>query len=191
MMSAPEASVIAHTRAWVEQAVIGLELCPFANTPHDRRQIRYQVSEAVDADSLLQDLCNELHLLAAADPAAVETTLLIHPRAMADFLDYNDFLEAADGAVRALGYEGVLQVASFHPQYQFAGTEPDDVTNASNRSPYATLHLLREASVERAVHALGDTEQIYRRNLRTLEDLGPAGWARLMAMILDADKTGG
>ncbi len=190
-MNAPQASVIVHTRAWVEQAVIGLELCPFAKTPQARGQIRYQVSDAVDADSLLQDLCNELHLLSAADPAAVETTLLIHPRAMADFLDYNDFLEAADGAVRALGYEGVLQVASFHPRYQFAGTEPDDVTNASNRSPYPTLHLLREASVERAVQALGDTDQIFRRNLRTLEDLGPAGWGRLQATILDADKAGG
>ena len=181
-------AIIAQTRAWVMQAVIGLELCPFARAAQARGQVRYVVTQATDADRLLQALEEELHRLAATDSGAVETTLLIHPRAMNDFLDYNDFLEAADAAVEALGYSGVLQVASFHPDYQFAGTGPDDVTNATNRSPYPTLHLLREASVERAVEAFGDTDQIYRNNIRTLQALGPEGWSRIQALIRDGSS---
>ena len=183
--------VIARTQAWVEQAVIGLELCPFARAVQARGQIRYVHSEATDADGLLQALSEELHLLAAADPASLETTLLIHPRALVDLLDYNDFLDAADGAVAALGYESVLQVASFHPDYQFEGTRSDDITNATNRSPYPTLHLLREASVDRAVQAFGDTGQIYRSNVRTLQTLGQEGWARLQTRIRDAGNDAG
>jgi hypothetical protein len=175
--------VIARTRAWVAQVVIGLDLCPFAKAAQVRDQIRYVVSEATDADGLLQSLSEELHRLAATDPGAVETTLLIHPRAMNDFLDYNDFLEAADAAVEALGYSGVLQVASFHPHYQFEGTDPDDVSNATNRSPYPTLHLLREASVQRAVEAFGNTDEIYRKNIRTLQTLGGDGWSRIQERI--------
>lgn len=175
--------VIARTRAWVAHAVVGLDLCPFARSAQVREQVRYVVSQAADADQLLQSLAEELHLLAAADPGAMETTLLIHPHVMNDFLDYNDFLEAADAAVEALGYSGVLQVASFHPLYQFAGTGIDDITNASNRSPYPTLHLLRESSIERAVQAFGDTDRIYRNNIRTLQALGAAGWGTLQAKI--------
>ena len=176
------------TRKWVEEAVIGLDLCPFAKAVQARRQIRYVLTTATDADGLVQALSDELHLLAAADPGAIETTLLIHPHVMKDFLDYNDFLEAADGAVAALGYEGVLQVASFHPLYQFEGTAADDVTNATNRSPFPTLHLLREASVERAVQAYGDTEQIYRNNVRALQALGQQGWVDLDARIRAIDS---
>lgn len=172
---------ITRTRAWVEQAVIGLELCPFAKAVQVRDQIRYVASDATDADSLLQALSDELHLLAATDPTRLETTLLIHPGALLDFLDFNDFLEVADATVEALGYAGVLQVASFHPHYQFDGTDVDDVTNATNRSPYPTLHLLREASIDRAVQAYGDTGQIYRNNIRTLQALGSEGWAQLQA----------
>jgi hypothetical protein len=175
--------VVSRTRTWVTQAVIGLDLCPFAKAAQVRDQIRYVVSAATDADGLLQSLSEELHRLAATDPGALETTLLIHPQVMNDFLDYNDFLEAADATVEALGYSGVLQVASFHPHYQFEGTEADDVTNATNRSPYPTLHLLREASVERAVEAFGDTDQIFRKNIRTLQALGQSGWSRLQAAI--------
>jgi hypothetical protein len=174
---------IARTRAWVEQAVIGLNLCPFARSVQAREQIRYVLTRAVDADGLLQALCEELDLLAAADPAALETTLLIHPHAMVDFLDYNDFLEAADGAVKALGYTGVLQVASFHPMYQFQGTAADDVTNATNRSPFPTLHLLRESSIDRAIRTFGDTDRIYRANVRTLQALGKPGWDEVQARI--------
>ena len=176
-------AVVARTRAWVTQAVIGLDLCPVAKATQVRGQVRYVVSDATDADGLLQSLEEELHRLAATDPGTVETTLLIHPRVMNDFLDYNDFLEAADAAVEALGYTGVLQVASFHPRYRFEGSEPDDITNATNRSPYPTLHLLREASVERAVEAFGDTDEIYRKNIRTLQALGRKGWAEIQAKI--------
>ena len=182
-------AVVARTRAWVTQAVIGLDLCPFAKAAQVRGQVRYVVSQATDADGLLQALEEELHRLAATDPGALETTLLVHPRVMNAFLDYNDFLEAADAAVEALGYSGVLQVASFHPDYQFDGTEPDDVTNATNRSPYPTLHLLREASVQRAVDAFGDIDEIYRKNIRTLQALGPGGWSRIQAIF--ADRAGG
>jgi len=174
-------AVIAETRAWVDRAVIGLNLCPFAKAVQIKNQIRYAVSDAVDAEALLDTLREELRSLAGADPAQVETTLLIHPRVLTDFADFNDFLGAADAALEALGYAGVLQVASFHPQYRFAGTAADDVTNATNRSPYPTLHLLREESIDRAVAAFPEAKTIYERNIRTLQALGPQGWSALEA----------
>lgn len=180
-MSFVAATVIAETRAWVDRAVIGLNLCPFAKAVQVKGQIRYAVTDATDTDALLEALREELRLLADADPAQVETTVLIHPGVLADFLDFNDFLEVADAALEALGYAGVLQVASFHPQYQFAGTGADDMTNATNRSPYPTLHLLREASIDRAVAAFPEAKTIYERNIRTLQALGPQGWAALQA----------
>jgi hypothetical protein len=180
-MSFVAATVIAETRAWVDRAVIGLNLCPFAKAVQVKGQIRYAVTDATDTDALLEALREELRLLADADPAQVETTVLIHPRVLADFLDFNDFLEVADAALEALGYAGVLQVASFHPQYQFAGTNADDMTNATNRSPYPTLHLLREASIDRAVAAFPEATAIYERNIRTLQALGSQGWAALLA----------
>jgi hypothetical protein len=178
-MSFEAETAIAETRAWVDRAVIGLNLCPFAKAVQAKGQIRYVVTNATDTDALLEALRDELRLLADADPAQVETTLLIHPGVLADFLDFNDFLEIADAALEALGYAGVLQVASFHPQYQFAGTADDDVTNATNRSPYPTLHLLREESIDRAVAAFPEAETLYERNIRTLQALGPQGWAAL------------
>jgi hypothetical protein len=174
---------IAETRAWIERAVIGLNLCPFAKAVHAKGQIRYVVSDDTDPEDLLNTLCAELERLAKGDPAEVDTTLIIHPRVLTDFLDYNDFLELADQAVEDMGLEGVLQVASFHPQYQFEGTEPDDVGNASNRSPYPTLHLLREDSVDRAVDAFPEAERIYEANIETLQRLGPEGWAEIQAQI--------
>jgi hypothetical protein len=180
-MSFVAATVIAETRAWVDRAVIGLNLCPFAKAVQVKGQIRYAVTDATDTDALLEALREELRLLADADPAQVETTVLIHPGVLAEFLDFNDFLEVADAALEALGYAGVLQVASFHPQYQFAGTGADDMTNATNRSPYPTLHLLREASIDRAVAAFPEAKTIYERNIRTLQALGPQGWAALQA----------
>lgn len=173
--------VIAETRAWVNRVVIGLNLCPFAKAVQLKDQIRYVVSEATDAQSVLAALCDELHFLARADPAQLDTTLLIHPHALTDFLDFNEFLEIADTAVEELGYAGVLQVASFHPRYQFEGTSADDITNATNRSPYPTLHLLREESIDRAVAAFPDARVIYETNMRTLQALGPEGWAKLQA----------
>ena len=173
----PAALAIAETRAWVRRAVIGLNLCPFARAVDVKDQIRYVFSDATDAETLLATLVVELQRLADTDPELVDTTMVIHPRVFADFEDFNDFLELADAAVEDLDLDGVLQVASFHPQFQFADTEPDDVTNATNRSPYPTLHLLREESVERAVAAFPEAEAIFERNMATLEKLGPQGWA--------------
>lgn len=177
----PDDPHVVATRLWLERAVIGLNLCPFAKAVHVKGQIRYVVSLADTPEALLADLRAELQRLAAADPQDVDTTLLIHPRVLGDFLDFNDFLHDADEAVHALGLEGVLQVASFHPQYQFAGTDADDIGNYTNRSPYPTLHLLREDSIDRAVAAFPAAESIYEANIATLERLGPQGWARWMA----------
>jgi len=172
-------AAIHDTRCWLERAVIGLNLCPFAKAVHVKQQVRLVVTGATTPEALLEELAQELTLLDQADPAVTETTLLIHPRVMTDFLDFNDFLDTADAAVEALGLEGVLQVASFHPQYQFAGTEPDDIGNYTNRSPFPTLHLLREESLDRAVEAFPDPESIFGENLRTLQRLGHAGWRAL------------
>ena len=170
---------IAATTQWLERAVIGLNLCPFARAPHVQGTLRMRVSHARDTDALLDDLCGELQSLHALSAEECETGLLIHPFVLTDFLDYNDFLDVADVAVQTLGLEGEWQVASFHPQYQFADSQPDDMANFSNRSPFPTLHLLREASVERAMEQMSDTDAIYRRNIDTLQRLGPEGWRRL------------
>ena len=175
----PDGAVVDATRTWLEKAVIGLNLCPFAKAVHVKRQVRYVVSHAESEEALLEDLLHELQLLAAADAGDIETTLLIHPRVLRDFLDYNDFLDIADAAVDELGLDGVLQVASFHPHYQFADSEPDDMGNFSNRAPYPTLHLLREDSVDKAVAAFPDAERIYETNIETLRKLGPEGWKAL------------
>ncbi len=179
MSKTNEEEVIAATRNWLEKAVIGLNLCPFARAVYAGDRIRYVVSDAKTIEALLEVLAKELEVLAEADENKTETTLLIHPLVLGDFIEYNDFLELADALVEELDLDGRLQVASFHPQYQFADTEPDDVTNCTNRSPYPTLHLLRESSVERAVAAHPDTEQIYRDNIQTLRQLGSEGWTRL------------
>ena len=171
---------IEKTRHWLEQAVIGLNLCPFAKAVHTKGQIRWVESTASDVKALMADLVHELQLLAAADPEAIDTTLLVHPQVLDDFLDYNDFLDLADAALEELGLMGVLQIASFHPQYQFEGTAPDDAENLSNRSPFPTLHLLREDSVERAVAAFPEAESIFEKNIETLRSLGAEGWTKLM-----------
>ena len=171
--------IVASTRAWIEHAVIGLNLCPFAKAAYDKDQIRYAVSGAQTAAALRDDLVHELRTLAQAAPTAVATTLLIHPHVLTAFVDYNDFLDVADATVRTLGLTGVLQLASFHPAYQFAGTTPEDVTNYTNRSPYPMLHLLREASIDVAVAAFPEARLIYQRNLDTMRRLGVAGWEAL------------
>ncbi len=175
----PPATVIDDTVRWLERAVIGLNLCPFAKGVHTKGQIHYAVSAATDARELLQDLERELEALAEAPAAQRDTTLLIAPHCLQDFLDFNDFLELADELVDMLDLGGILQVASFHPQFQFEGTAPDDVTNATNRAPYPTLHLLREDSIDQAVEAFPEAEMIYERNMATLQQLGPEGWAAL------------
>jgi len=172
-------AIIAATRTWLERAVIGLNLCPFAKSVHVKGQIRYVVTQVTAVDALRAALEHELALLAAADPEMTDTTLLIHPRVLRDFFDYNDFLEDAEHAVRRLGLDGVLQVASFHPDYVFADSTPDDMANFTNRSPYPMLHLLREASIDRAVAAFPDASAIYERNIDTLRELGLKGWQAL------------
>jgi uncharacterized protein len=171
--------ITALTRRWLEKSVIGLNLCPFAEGPYRANRVRFRVSEQRSAAGLLEDLQSELMHMQAADPKDCETTLLIHPYVLADFIEYNDFLDVCDAMVSELGLEGELQVASFHPGYQFAGTQSEDIENYTNRSPYPMLHLLREASVETAVAGVGDADEIYRRNIRTLRQLGHAGWRRL------------
>ena len=150
--SADDPSIV-ETRAWVDRVVIGLKLCPFAPAPALKGSIRYVMSAAETPEALLEDLAAESQRLVASPPEELETTVLIHPRVLQDFHDFNDFLEVADEVLRVLGLEGELQIASFHPQYRFVGTEADDIGNATNRSPYPTLHLLREESIARAVEA--------------------------------------
>ncbi len=171
--------VIAETRDWIEKAVIGLNLCPFAKSVYVKNQVRIVVSSARHIDAFLEDLDRELDHLAEVDPEVTDTTLLIHPTLFADFLDFNDVHQIADEAVTEHELEGVIQIASFHPQFQFEGTEPDDITNYTNRAPYPTLHLIREASLDKAVEAFPDAEMIYERNMETLSKMGIAGWMAL------------
>ncbi|AKK69053.1 MULTISPECIES: DUF1415 domain-containing protein [Xanthomonas translucens group] len=177
----PNSDPIAATRLWLERAVIGLNLCPFAKAVHVKQQIRYVLSDATTPEALLEELSEELLLLRDTPAAQIDTTLIVHPQVLGDFLDYNDFLDNADAAVDALNLHGILQVASFHPHYQFAGTARDDIGNYTNRAPFPTLHLLREDSVERAVAAFPDADVIVERNLQTLEQLGLDGWKKLFA----------
>ncbi|MBC7597563.1 MAG: DUF1415 domain-containing protein [Polaromonas sp.] len=172
-------AVLAATRHWLEKAVIGLNLCPFAKAVYVKNQVRLVVSQARHADDLLDELDKELDLLVATPADEIDTTLLIHPTLFDDFLDFNDFLEIAEGVVGEHGLEGVIQLASFHPQFQFEGTEPDAISNYTNRAPFAILHLLREDSVERAVDAFPDADAIFEQNILTLEKLGYAGWKSL------------
>jgi hypothetical protein len=172
-------AVLAAMRRWVEQAVIGLNLCPFAKAVYVKNQVRFAISAARHVDGWLEDLDRELDLLAATDPAEIETTLLIHPTLLPDFMDFNDFASLAEAAVAEHGLEGILQVASFHPRFQFADTAPDDLGNYTNRAPYPTLHLIREASIARAVAGFAEAEEIFGRNIETLNRLGLAGWRAL------------
>jgi len=175
--------VRAETRAWLEQIVIGLGLCPFAKPVHVKGQIRYFVSAAESPEQLLEDLLAELRGLSAAEPDEIDTTLLIHPRVFPDFLDYNDFLGVTELGLEELGLEGEIQIASFHPHYLYAGNEPHDLANCVTRSPYPMLHLLREASVDRAVELFPEASVIVEHNRVTLRALGHDGWARLMANV--------
>jgi hypothetical protein len=167
------------TRAWLEKAVIGLNLCPFAKAVHKKGQIRYIVSAATQPLELLDDLKRELEHLRDVSAETTDTTLLIHPGVLEDFEDFNEFLEVADLAVEDLGLEGEIQVASFHPDFQFEGTGADDITNYTNRSPYPTLHLLREDSIDKAVAAFPDASKIFEANMATLDELGIEGWKKL------------
>lgn len=174
-----EDTVIADTRRWLERAVIGLNLCPFAKGVEAKGQIHFAVSRAQDERGVLSDLQRELQALAEADPEQRDTTLLMLPFVFQDFLAFNDFLELADDLVDAMDLAGILQVAPFHPRFQFAGTAPQDASNNTNRAPYPTLHLLREASIDRAVEQFPEAETIFERNIEVVETLGAEGWAAL------------
>jgi uncharacterized protein len=171
--------VLSRSRQWLERAVIGLNLCPFAKSVHVKGQIRWVVSRAQTPQAVLEELVRELRHLAEVDPELTDTTLLVLPEAFADFLDFNDFLDVADAALEDLALDGVLQIANFHPNFQFADTDEDDVTNNTNRAPWPTLHLIREASIDRAVEVFPEAETIYERNMVLMRELGPEGWARL------------
>ncbi len=177
--SAPPEAIIAATQRWVERAVIGLNLCPFAKGVQTKGQVHYVVSQADDAPSLLIDLKQQLQDLHTSDPARRDTTLLIAPLVFPDFLDFNDFLDRADRLLRKMHLDGVFQIASFHPQFQFADAAPDDISHYTNRAPYPILHLLREESIDRAVAAFPDAALIYEHNMETLRALGQAGWQAL------------
>lgn len=181
-MDLSDDTVLDDTRRWIEQAVIGLNLCPFARAVYVKNQVRIVVSRARHVDAFLDDLDRELDLLASTPAEEIDTTLLVHPELFPDFFVFNDFLNVVDEVVAEHELEGVIQVASFHPAFQFDGVDAQDITNFTNRSPYPTLHLLREDSVERAVASEGgDADAIVERNLRTLRELGREGWAALMA----------
>ena len=179
--AAPDSDPLVDTQRWLERAVIGLNLCPFAKAVVARQQLRIVLSDASTPAALLAQLGEELLLLRDTPAEQIDTTLLVHPGVLGDFLDYNDFLEQADALVGELELDGVLQVASFHPHYQFAGSAPDAVENFTNRAPYPTLHLLREDSVSRAVDAYPDPDAIIERNVATLRALGVDGWRTLLA----------
>ncbi|MDO4696467.1 MAG: DUF1415 domain-containing protein [Neisseria sp.] len=179
-MTAPDTQTVGeHTRQWLEKAVIGLNLCPFAKAPYVKKQVRITVSTARHSDGFLEDLDRELQLLSNTPAEELETTLLVHPTLFADFLEFNDMLDFADRAVIDNGLEGSVQIASFHPDFRFEGTGPDDISNYTNRSPYPTLHLIREDSITRAAAAFPDAAVIFGRNIALLEKMGKDGWDAL------------
>ena len=184
-----EKQIIAYTSAWVEHVVIGLNLCPFAKPVHTKGQIDYFLSHARDETTLAADLRLAMQRLIASTPDSMDTCLLIHPWVLSDFFDYNNFLDIADEILDELELIGVLQIASFHPHYQFAGTAEDDVTNCTNRSPFPMLHLLREESLDKATTALPDANVIVNRNLETMTSLGHEGWNRLQSQLKQSIKS--
>jgi hypothetical protein len=183
-----ERIAIEDTQAWLTRAVVGLNLCPFAKAVMAKGQVRYVVTELTEPEQVLKLLQTEMQTLVDADPDTLDTTLLIAPYLLPDFLDFNEFLFDCEAVLQAMDLEGVLQIADFHPNYQFAGTAPEDVENRTNQSPYPTLHLLREDSVTRAVQAFPDAALIYERNTALLREMGTAGWLALgiQARLYDA-----
>lgn len=174
-----ESTIIDHTRQWLEKAVIGLNLCPFAKAPYHKQLVRIVVSHARHSDGFLEDLDRELQFLDQTPATECETTLLVHPTLFQDFLEFNDMLDMADQAIADHHLEGVIQIAPFHPDFQFADTEAGDISNYTNRSPYPTLHLIREASISKAAQAFPDASVIFERNINLLQNMGQEGWEQL------------
>jgi uncharacterized protein len=170
--------IIESVQQWVEQFVVELNLCPFAKREIVKNRVRYNVTEATTQAQLLVALETELGFL--SESTAIETTLLIHANILHDFYEYNQFLDIADGLLQEMNLEGVFQIASFHPQYQFGGTEINDAENFTNRSPYPILHLLREDSLEQAIAEHADVDQIPVRNIQLMNQLGEE---KLKAML--------
>ena len=177
-----EETFISSVRAWLEQLVVAERLCPFARRPLEAGQVRFVATEADDEPALLTALSAEIERL--KEDGNIETTLLIHPHALVDFHSYNQFLDEVDALLKRENVEGIFQVASFHPDYQFAGTEPGDAENYSNRSPYPMLHLLREKSIEAAIDTFQHIEEIPERNIRHLRDIGASVLAERLAACL-------
>jgi hypothetical protein len=175
--------VVAAVRQWVDTVVVGLNLCPFAKRELDRDRARFVVSDATTEHDLLVDIEAELELL--EKDASIETTLLVHPRVLETFGEYNQFLNLAEGLLQQMELDGVYQIASFHPDYQFGGTEPDDAENYTNRSPYPVLHLLREESLDRVLESTEYAEQIPIRNVRLMNSMGPAELSALLKACHD------
>lgn len=191
-MTTPDsATVTDHTRQWLEKAVIGLNLCPFAKAPHVKNLVRISVSQAHHLDGFLEDLDRELQLLGDTPADELETTLLVHPTLFPDFDTFNQMLDIAYAAVVDNGLEGIVQIAPFHPDFQFEGTDSDDISNYTNRSPYPTLHLIREDSIAKAAQAFPDASAIFERNIALLEKMGHEGWDKLdiPRCPFDHDKT--
>lgn len=166
------ADIEAQTRCWLEQRVLKDNLCPFAHQPYQQHRIRFIVTDSARPEYLLEDLLSELQHLRDTPVSELETTLLIHPGVLEDFNDYNNFLDLADKLLVQEGFEGEFQIASFHPDYQFADTAADDAENYTNRSPWPMLHLLREASLEKAIAAHPDVAAIPQRNIAHMQTLG-------------------
>ena len=175
--------IIADVEQWLDEVVIGLDLCPFAARPRREKRVRIAVSHATEDEALLNDLQAELERLSDTPAAELETTLLAIPNMLEDFADYNDFLDAVDLWVEQFGWEGDLQVASFHPQYQFADTEADDPGNLTNRSPWPLLHIIREESLEKAIEHYPDVDAIPERNIARMKALGPEERKRLFPYL--------
>jgi hypothetical protein len=179
MSQLSDETILANTRLWLEKAIIGLNLCPFAKAVYVKNQVKLVVSQARHLDDFLEDLDRELLFLANCSPEEADTSLLIHPTLFADFLLFNDMMELADQAITDHQLEGVIQLAPFHPEFQFEGTNADDISNYTNRSPYPTIHLIRESSIDKAIAAIPNPDTIFERNIALLEEMGHEGWAAL------------
>jgi uncharacterized protein len=177
------AEIEQQVRRWLEEVVIGLNLCPFAAKPNKLGRIRIAVTEATTEEDLLLALQDEMSLLDSVEEDETETTLLVLPHMLDNFEDYNQFLDLVDVWLGEFGWEGNYQVASFHPDYQFADTEADDDSNLTNRSPWPILHLIRESSIARAVASYPDVEGIPGRNIERVEALSAAEKRRLFPYL--------
>ena len=182
------AQIIEQVSCWLETLVIGEGLCPFARQPYQAGRIRFVVSRAEDEETLLIELLRELLYLRETPREEAETSLLILPQMLQDFLDYNDFLDPVDALLEQEQMGGEFQIATMHPNYQFADTDFDDAQNYSNRSPYPILHLLREESLSHALEQFPHPEQIPERNIRHMQSLGSAALQQMLSQCMAKER---